>query len=200
MEFLVTEAMAAERTPDLVRAGDALGLPRSFVELGPYGVGDRADLERYLAEFTVQFFSVDELARPNHPEKAAEAGFDELIPPLHLWPWTMLVLTIGDRMRAAVGASVRLRNLWRPMSYNRLVARSGIESDHPNAAAGDFDFSSSNQRRTAEAVVRALAADSPELELSVGFGARSLHVGSLSPGGHRHWFYDSYPDERTPLR
>ena len=111
----------------------------------------------------------------------------------------MLVLTLGDRMRDAVAAPVTLRNLYRPMRYNRLVAKSGIRSDHPNGAAGDFDFSSGAQRQTAEDAMRQVAADHPELEISLGLGARTLHVGCLSPEGSRSWFYDGYSGPRRPF-
>lgn len=183
----------------LLAAGRALGLGEGFCDEELMS-GDRAvTFADYLTENGVTHFSVDEAVRPNHPNKARQAGFSDLTPPRHLWPWAVLVLTLGDRLRAAVGAPVTLRNLYRPMSYNRLVATSGIRSDHPNAAAGDFDFRTGAQRRTAEGEIRRLAAQHPELEVSLGLGARTLHVGCLSPKGSRSWYYDSYPDERVPF-
>lgn len=198
-EFHVTPQMAEARIEEVRTAGEAVGLPADFVDTVDYSAGEREDLERYLNDHGIQFFSTREVVTPHHEDKAAEAGFSELVPPLHLWPWTLIVLRIGDIMREEVGRAVRLRNVYRPMSYNRLVASSGIDSDHPNACSGDFDFSSQDDRRTAEQVVRDLSSAHPELEISLGMGARSLHVGALSPKGKRSWFYDSYSDPRVPL-
>ncbi len=199
MEFHVTEQAARGRRQQIERAGEALGLRPGFVDTDFYQPGSRDDLARYLADHGIEFFSVDEVVTPHHADKAREAGFGELIPPLHLWPWTLLALAMGDEMRRAVGRAVRLRNLYRPLSYNRLVATSGVQSDHPNACAGDFDFSSTEDRRTAEEVVRRRAMSDPVLELSMGMGGRSLHVGVMSPKGPRSWFYDSYNDPHRLL-
>lgn len=103
-------------------------------------------------------------------------------------------------MREEVGRSIRLRNLYRPMSYNQLVATSGLDSDHPNACGGDFDFKNINDRRTAENFIRQLAADIPSLEISLGMGGTSLHVGIMSPKGSPSWFYKSYADKRIKLK
>ncbi len=199
MEFHVTEQAARGRHQQLERAGAALGLPPGFTNTDDYQPGSRDDLASYLADHGIEFFSVREVVTPNHADKARQAGFEELIPPLHLWPWTLLALAMGDEMRRAVGRAVRLRNLYRPLSYNRLVATSGVESDHPNACAGDFDFSSVEDRRIAEEVVRRRAMSDPVLELSMGMGAISLHVGVMSPKGPRSWFYKSYEEPQRPL-
>lgn len=199
MEFHVTEEAALARRPQLTAAGAAMGLPSTYVDVDSYAPGTRDDFAQYLDDHDIEFFSVAEIVTPHHPSKAHQAGFEELVPPLHLWPWSLLVLRLGDEMRSAVGHPVALRNLYRPMSYNQLVASSGIMSDHPNACAGDFDFHSEDARRTAESVIRGRAASDPSLEVSLGMGARTLHVGVMSPIGARHWFYDSYSDPRQPL-
>jgi hypothetical protein len=199
MEFFVNQERAREASTRLQRAAEAIGVPPTFITVDRYAPGARADLETYMQDHGVSFFSVREVVEPHDQNKAREAGFGDLVPPLHLWPWAILVLKVGDRVRGHVGKPVVLRNLYRPMSYNRLVAKSGIRSHHPNAAAGDFDFPTADDRRDAEHLIRSLSADHPELEMSLGLGERSLHVGILSPNGHRHWFYDSYPDRRVPL-
>ena len=199
MEFFVTQEDAEERQPQLSREGERLGLDSSFLALDDYSAADLEAFTRYMDDHGVEFFSAEEVTTPNHPDKALQVGFEVLVPPLHLWPWALLVLKVGDRIRKAVDHPVRLRNLYRPMSYNALVASSDIDSDHPNACAGDFDFANQDHRRVAEDLVRDLSRSLPELELSLGLGARSLHVGVMSPKGKRHWFYDSYDDPRTPL-
>lgn len=198
-DFFITADKAKEREEQLLNSGSALDLSEEFINLEQYSPGTKDDLERYMTDHMVKFFSIDEVVSPNHPDKALEVGLTELIAPLHLWPWVIMVLKVGDLMREAVGRGVRIRNVYRPMSYNKLVASSGIKSDHPNACSGDFDFKSLADRRIAEKAIRELHGNHPQLELSVGLGARTLHVGVMSPKGSRSWFYDSYPDERVKL-
>lgn len=201
MESHVTPEMAADELDRLQIAGTSVGLSPAFCNpvIADSEEEGLPSFAEYLERHGVEFFSEREIVTPHKPRKATEAGFDDLTPPPHLWPWALLVVKVGDMVRREVGNPVRLRNLYRPMSYNRLVAKSGIDSDHPNACAGDFDFSSVSHRRTAEQMIRNLAAENPELEVSLGMGARSLHVGILSPKGSRSWFYDSYGDPRRPL-
>jgi len=33
------------------------------------------------------------------------------------------------------------------------------------------------------------------LDMSLGIGARTIHLGFWSPNGHRRWFYESYGEE-----
>ncbi|MEO0345528.1 MAG: hypothetical protein AAF229_04635 [Pseudomonadota bacterium] len=198
-EFFVTEEMASDRIDQLIEAGNAIGVSPTFVITGNYFPGEREDFERYLNDHGIEFFSVEEVVRPNHGHIAEELGFDDFVPPIHLWPWALLVLAIGDQMRVETGEPIRLRNLYRPMSYNERVASSGIKSDHPNACGADFDFKSSELRRQAEALIRDLSDTVPALELSLGMGRRVLHVGVMSPKGSRSWFYKDYPDRRVHL-
>lgn len=198
-EFFVTRAMAEEREKQLLDSGNALGLSETFLNVSDYLPGEKADLDRYINDYGIQFFSINEVVRPHRPNDALRAGYTELIAPIHLWPWVMLVLRIGDLMREEVGRGIKLRNVYRPMSYNKLVAASELESDHPNACSGDFDFKSIDDRRTAEVLIRGLHSNHPQLEISLGMGARTLHVGVMSPMGQRSWFYDSYTDNRMKL-
>ncbi len=199
-EFHVTPEAALNRIEAVRESGEFLGLDGSFVDTDVYAPGSRDDFENYLFDFGIEFFTIDEVVTPHKKSKAKQAGFTELVPPLHLWPWSLLVLRVGDLMRDHVGNSIRIRNLYRPMSYNRLVATSGIKSDHPNACSGDFDFSSTDDRRAAEQLVRELSRDHPGLEISLGLGGKTLHVGIMSPKGKRHWFYKSYKDKRVGLQ
>ena len=198
-DFHVTEEMATEREDEVIAVGALLGFDSTFIDVSEYDPWDRESYQRYLTDNFVQFFSVEEVIRPHHKRKAAKAGFTELIPPPHLWPWSLLILRIGDVMREEIDAPIKLRNLYRPQSYNELVANSDIDSDHPNACSCDFDFNTQKHRRKAEKVIRDLSKNHPEMKLSMGMGGRSLHVGVLSPKGHRSWFYDSYTDTRVKL-
>ena len=156
-------------------------------------------LQHFLDACNIEFFSAREVVRPNDPAKAQSVGYPELLPPNYLWPWAALLLKLADEMRRIVDQPVTLRNLWRPLSYNRLVAESGIASDHPNACGCDLDFDSRASRIKAEGFCRGVHAAMPELEISLGLGYRTVHLGVLSPKGSRGWFYGNYGDARVPL-
>lgn len=152
-------------------------------------------LEMWLDDEGPRYFSVNEVTRPNQRGKARDCGWEYLVPPMHLWPWVGLVLRVADILRESVGRSVRLRNLWRPHGYNEAVGGAS-KGDHPDACGVDLDFSSHQDQRVAEGVLRSLY-DIHELQLSVGLGRTSLHVGVLSQRGRRRWFYKSAsPDQR----
>ena len=171
-------------------SGGDLGFAHSAAGLGQYvkqcGAG--------------RFFKQKEYTTPRFPAKARRGGYTVLVPPQFVWPWVALVVRLGDLMREAAGSSASLKNLWRPQKgYNRLVAKSGIKSDHPNACGGDFYFENSIAARRAEGVIRGLNALHPELELSLGVGGTNLHVGILSPKGKRTWFYKSFRGRKVKL-
>ncbi len=131
---------------------------------------------------------VGELCRPYNPVAAQKAGYSVLVPPAHLWPWAGLVLLVADSIRKSLGRSVTCRNLWRPASYNDLVATSK-KSDHLDACAVDLDFTTEDERILAEGVARGIDRAVPELEMSLGVGKKTLHVGVLSMKGRRMWTY-----------
>lgn len=199
MDYYLTEDMARAALPRLRAAGEVLHLPPAFTDVDRYAPGDRDDFAQFMEDWKIQHFSVREVVTPHHREKARRLGYTEFVPPMHLWAWALLVLSASDRVRDHVGRPVVMRNLYRPMPYNEAVAESGIRSDHPNAAGADLDLRSVDDRRDAETLLRSLAAAHPELEMSLGLGAQTIHLGILSPEGHRQWFYDSYPDTRTAL-
>ena len=142
-----------------------------------------------LSWYAVKHFSVPETIRPRHVALAKKAGYRHFVPPVHLQPLCGLVVKLCDQIRIAVGRSVSLRNLWRPMPYNRLVAKSGLRSDHPNACGADLGFKTAQDARVAEGYVRGLAFAFPVLDFSMGVGLKVLHVGILSPMGSRIWNY-----------
>jgi hypothetical protein len=198
-EFFVTKIKAEHRLPKIRDAAIMLGSSPSIIDVAKYSPWQTKEFGAYLEDNGIEHFSVAEAVTPNDPPKAKEAGYDALVPPNHLWPLSLLVLRIGDMMRKEIGEPIRLRNLYRPFSYNQMVADSDIKSDHPNACGGDFDFKSVATRRKAEGFVRTLSMMFPLLELSLGMGAKTLHIGLLSPLGHRHWFYPSYSDPKRKV-
>lgn len=155
---------------------------------------DRLGFECHLKSNGVgDHFSIAEIVTPNDRRKAQSVGYNELVPPGHTWGVVCLLVWLADQLREAVGSPVGMRNLWRPQSYNRQVAKSAITSDHPNACGIDLDFGRSSARQEAEDWLAGWVVDNNNVaRLSVGLGDESLHVGVLSPNGSRHWKYDSY--------
>ena len=155
---------------------------------------DRLGFEYHLKSNGVgEHFRIVEIVTPNDRGKAAAVGYSELVPPGHTWGVVCLLVWLADQLREAANSPVAMRNLWRPQSYNRRVAKSGLESDHPNACGIDLDFGSSSARQDAEDWLAGWVSDTSNVaRLSVGLGDQSLHVGVLSPNGSRHWRYDSY--------
>ncbi len=159
--------------------------------------GDKLKFHHHLVANGVgRYFDTDEIVTPNDKAKAESVGYDEFVPPEHTWGVVTLLVWIADQMRHEAGSPVKMRNLWRPMSYNRLVSTSGIESDHPNACGMDLDFKTSSARQEAEDWMAALIeASDNAARLSIGLGHKTLHVGVLSPCGSRSWKYKSYGSE-----
>lgn len=210
-EMVRRPADLIEHRGELVRCYEALGRA-GWPSLNPLELElDRCDpaglaaFDVWLSALDVRHFSAvrkggpGELAKAHHPKKAKKLGYPFFVPPSFTWPWCGAVLLIADQCRDIVGRPVKIRNLWRPWSYNLEVAESAINSDHPNACAGDLDFRSSGDRRAIEPFLRRLDHACPALQLSVGYAKKSLHVGVRSPKGRRWWFYRSYPDKRVGL-
>lgn len=151
-----------------------------------------------------RFFSEKEITTPHHKGIARSLGYTKFLAPRHLWPLKLIVLCVGDIMRDVVASPIRLRNLWRPVPYNMRVTGSSrartLKGDHCNCCAGDFDFETVAARRKAEGIIRGFSIALPSLEWSIGMGFRTLHVGVLSPRGHRHWYYSGYKDPKVPIR
>jgi hypothetical protein len=149
--------------------------------------------ERYLAASGVRAFNATELTHPNHPEVAAKFGFTSFLPPQSWWPRGVALALLAQDIEHRVGEPVSIRNWWRPPAYNRDPRVGGAESgDHLGAFSIDLDYLSSRSRRRAEQWLHSLARSQQWLQLSLGLGDRSTHIGILSPRGHREWHYASY--------
>ena len=169
----------------------------------------RAGFDNYLDAVGVTFFSAAEFVVPNNVAVATSCGFSELLPPRTQWRKAGALGLLADEMRTAVGESVTLRNWWRPACYNVGVG-GAAGGDHPDADALDLDFASSRSRADAQRYLcnNYWAPDflnaneitpgsglSRKLNLSVGLGGVSIHVGVLSANGRRNWFYSSYTNQ-----
>jgi hypothetical protein len=158
----------------------------------PFGYPlSKTGFARYLSDVGVTHFSASELLDPHHPDDARRLGYDLFLPPHRWWPRGAALGCIADDLRTLVGEPVTLRNWWRPAPYNTAVG-GAAESDHVVAHAFDLDYRSPDSRRAAEQRLRTLAQEEPWLELSMGFGNKTTHVGILSPGRGRMWTYESY--------
>lgn len=154
-------------------------------------------LTEYQAALTccgVRYFSAKEIATPNDIAKAKGVGYDHFVPPKHCWALSLLVVGIANRLRALIGKPIKMRNHWRPQSYNAIVSSSGIDSDHPNACAVDLDFASEAEREMAMDELVEMD-DMAHLMPSIGIDAKTLHIGIMSPCGPRYWTYDSFKGE-----
>ncbi len=152
-----------------------------------------AGFQEYLTASGVRHFTAQEMTRPHNAEAARQAGYSELLPDYDYWPRGAALALIADQIRDLLGEAVVMRNWWRPEAYNRRVG--GAEhSDHLTASAVDLDYRSSQSRQRAEEWLWTQYHSLDWLQMSLGLGARTTHVGILSPRGHRHWYYQSHPD------
>lgn len=152
---------------------------------------DLDGFQNYLTSSGIRYFSAREMTTPNHPAKARAAGYDTFLPERGWWLRGAALAALADVLRELVGEPVRMRNWWRPAAYNKAVGgKPG--SDHVTAHGVDLDYKSQASRRKAEARLREYHDEAPWLEMSLGLGARTTHVGIGSPRGSREWHYDNY--------
>jgi hypothetical protein len=144
-------------------------------------------------------FKIEEITTPRDVTKAAKAGYSDFCPPAHTWGVVSLLMWLADQMREQAKTPITLRNLWRPQSYNEMVAKSGIESDHPNACGMDLGFQGSQAcDRARDWLAEWVTTTDNAAQLSVGLGSSTMHVGVLSPKGTRHWTYKSWGNQPVP--
>jgi hypothetical protein len=149
-----------------------------------------AGFQSYLQDTGVTSVSALELILPNHPEVAARLGFQYFLPPRNWWSRGAALALLTQGIEGRTDSSVHIRNWWRPAAYNSDPAVGGAkDGDHPSATAVDLDYSTTSNRMQAELFLRALQKRCPWLQLSLGLGALTTHVGIGSPHGHREWHY-----------
>lgn len=179
-------------------------------DVDPFSFPETQDgLQQYLDAVGVRYFAAWEYAVPNNPQVAAECGYSLLLPGREWWRKAGALGLFADQLRALVNEPVRLRNWWRPPCYN--VGVGGAPGgDHPDADALDLDFRSARSRADAQRWLcdqywrRDIVAPediapgsdlNPRLNLSVGLGGVTIHLGVLSRNGRRYWKYGSYTNE-----
>ena len=162
--------------------------------VNPVAYPQSADgFQAYLKDSGVTAISAFDLIRPNHPEVAARLGFHDFLPPRSWWTRGAALALLTQHIQSLTVTPVRVRNWWRPPAYNTDRAVGGAENgDHPTATAVDLDYGTTAARIRAELYLRELAKRCPWLQLSLGLGALTTHVGIGSPHGHREWHYASW--------
>lgn len=160
-----------------------------------------AGFQKYLADTGISAVSAAELTRPNHPQVAARLGFQNFLPQQSWWSRGAALAILTQNIESQIGDSVYLRNWWRPAAYNSDPAVAGArDGDHPTACAIDLDYKSASERARAEQFLRALNARCPWMQMSLGIGAQTTHIGIASPKGHREWHYASLASAPAGLR
>jgi hypothetical protein len=154
---------------------------------------DLRGFQLYLASSGVRAYDAADLTYPNRPEVAAEFGFTWFLPPQAWWSRGAALALLAQQIEDCAGETVKIRNWWRPPAYNQDPRVGGApRGDHIAAFGMDLDYLSSQGRRRAEQWLRGLAARNRWLQLSLGLGDRTTHIGILSPRGSREWHYASY--------
>ncbi|MFP4343582.1 MAG: peptidoglycan-binding domain-containing protein [Anaerolineales bacterium] len=149
--------------------------------------------QEYLEDTGIDHFTADEMLTPHHEGVAEGLGYTLFLPPHAWWRRGAALALLSDELRSLVGEAVVMRNWWRPRPYNAHPTVGGAEeSDHVTATGVDLDYRSADSRRAAERRLRRLYEGEEWLQLSLGLGNRTTHVGLLSPGRRREWTYDSY--------
>lgn len=143
---------------------------------------------QYLADQGIEHFDAGEFLEPHHPGTAAELGYALFLPPHDWWPRGVALGLLADRLRERVGEPVVLRNWWRPRPYNAEVA-TARQSDHITAHALDLDFPNAQDRTVAQDELESLRQEAPWLEMSLGTGGNTIHIGVLSYRKQRSWTY-----------
>jgi hypothetical protein len=145
----------------------------------------------YLTAIGAKHVSAKELLSPHKPKVAEKLGYEWLLPPREMWSNLEPLIEVFEQMRALVNEPIAVRNWWRPADYNAEVG-GAKRSDHISGHAFDCDFKSRDSRAKAEELVERLQDERDDLQLSLGFGAKTIHLGAKSPKGRRTWYYDSY--------
>lgn len=154
---------------------------------------DLHGFQQFLQASGVTVFSAQEMTRPYHLDVALRHGFNCFLPSREWWPRGAALALMAQHISNAIGEKIMLRNWWRPPAYNRDPVVGGAkEGDHLAAFGMDLDFASARSRRRAEHWLRELGHTRPWMQVSLGLGERTAHVGLLSDRGHREWHYAGY--------
>ncbi len=180
-----------------------------------FGYGaDLDSFQLYLDAVGVQHTTAMEIVEPYNEAAAIGCGYDILLPERDQWEKIGALALFTDVLTELVGEPIFMRNWWRPPCYNEAVG-GAPGGDHPDADAVDLDFMSPSSRAMAQQFLCEMYWDEdivppeqiapgsdldPRLNMSIGLGGVTIHLGVLSQGGRRSWTYDSYtvePDSGT---
>lgn len=162
-------------------------------------------LQNYLDDSGVaKYFKAKEMVRPNNIAAAKACGLKELLPSQCRWKSAAAQGLMAIKLRGIINEGrskeygLNLRNWWRPTCYNSQVG--GAErSDHIQARGFDLDFKTPQDRAKAQKFLCDMYKEHGEMNLQVGIGCVTLHVGIGSPkrspryprDGSRFWTYGS---------
>jgi hypothetical protein len=181
------------------------GTPVDPFDYGP----DLDSFQQYLDDVGVQHTSAEEIVTPYNQAAATGCGYTILLPERDQWEKIGALGLFTDVLTELVGEPIFMRNWWRPPCYNEAVG-GAAGGDHPDADAVDLDFASETSRAMAQKFLcdmywkqdivgpEEIAPGSnldPRLNMSVGLGGVTIHLGVLSANGRRFWTYASYTTE-----
>ncbi len=152
---------------------------------------NESGFNQYMRDSGLQDHSPLKIITPNNSSAAKRCGYSKLLPPRSEWIRGAALAMWTQRMGRVAGDTPRVRNWYRPTCYNSAVG-GAKSSDHIQARAFDLDFSSSSARRKAQNWLCQYWKSS--LNMQVGLGGVTIHIGALSPRGKRNWYYGSYGD------
>ncbi len=153
-----------------------------------------------------RFFTAKEMIRANNAGAAKSCGYKNLLPAKCRWKSAIAQGLLAVKLRSVINegksnkslSGIKIRNWWRPKCYNSKV-RGAKSSDHIQARGFDLDFKSPLERAKAQSYLCSLYKEFSPLNLQVGIGCQTLHVGIGSPkrlgrypkDGSRFWTYGS---------
>ena len=183
---------STERLEPGATVSDVNDIPRVSCDIDPMNYEPTFDgFSSYIKAIGARRVSAKELLMPHNRAVADDLGYQWLLPDRDFWGRLVPLIDIFEIIRDAVDAPIVVRNWWRPADYNAEVGGAKA-SDHITAHAFDCDFKTHDQRRIAERIVVGMQKRRDDLQLSLGLGGYTIHLGAMSPKGCRTWKYDSY--------
>jgi hypothetical protein len=157
-----------------------------------------AGYQDWLAVHGVRRFTAAELCRPAYPELVLAADLPAgwrrqaslLVPPVEWQPRQLVLCLVLDWLRSGLSQPIRLKHAWRPSRYNAAV-KGAKASDHLTAHAVDAVFADQRAMLRALELAAWLYRQRFELQLAIGVGAQTLHIGAMR--AHRAWHYSTAP-------
>lgn len=147
--------------------------------------------QSFLLASGVRKYDASDLIAPYNKSAAKKCGYDVLLPGKEDWQKGAALALWAEDLAAFAGELPVIRNWYRPSCYNSAVGGAS-KSDHLTARAIDMDFDTATARRKAQKEL--CRAWNSSLNMQIGLGGQSIHLGAESPLGKRNWYYDTYQD------